>query len=461
MPKLTSAQRKNLPEDQFGIPEDKAFPMPDEAHVRSAIAYFHTCPPKKKKQLANNINRIAKQYNMKIKLKKYSAFKPYADKDIIAEESVNIDYLEAPIVTIDEIHKIDEIAREEYFDKFHEAINKQNIDETYRSCRFSDRLNDAINQAIKKAAQNYLDKEYILNGRLGTTKISDYIYDSDLKLCYDITRNFFYTKSVYDADMIAKIKRVTNKDMLINAFNEIKKHTDAPIISKMCDDVNYMINQNRDDPFGEYDWWSDCDWRLKDEILNPRDWAFNHIKLEDHDDFGFLARPSNFLNFSEEEIWWFQQNYTTIHELCSLALFNMIHNFGFPQCRVNMNVSNDVIEMSRRGIIDGYYISGDNDTIKKNFDFRVVVKMNNVIWIPVHLYRDEEKSIVTMLKIFDNDVHKNYYTHICDIYLRSRKKTLPKMPVRRITFYTSKTTLEQAMSGITVSRSGEIELVNT
>ena len=81
MAKLTSEQRNNLPEDVFGIPEDRAYPMPDEAHVRSAITYFHACPRGKKKELADNINRMAKKYNMKVSLKPHSPFKPYADKE--------------------------------------------------------------------------------------------------------------------------------------------------------------------------------------------------------------------------------------------------------------------------------------------------------------------------------------------------------------------------------------------
>lgn len=466
MPKLSTAQRKELPADQFGLPEDRAFPMPDESHVRSAIAYFHTCPPKKKKELAANINRLAKQYGMKVKLKKYSAFKPYADKDIIAAESSTIDYLEAPTITMEEKHviKVDLNNENLSFDTYHKMIQRQYTDpiHSHHSCQFSDRLNDAINQAIKKSAQNYLDKEYILNGRFNTTRISDYIYDTDLKLCYDITRNFFYTKSVYDANMLEKIRRVANKDMLINAFNEIKKHIDAPIITKMCDDIDYVIRQSK--PPEDAEQWGllgDFDWRMKDEVLNPRDWATNGINLNNMNDFGFLARPSNFRNFSEEEIQQFLSNHKMVSNLCGMALYNMVTNFGFPPMKDGIHISHDVVEMDRRGIIDGYYICGDNDDIDRGDEFKVAVKMKDVIYVPVHIYRDEEKSIITMVKMFDNDIHKHYFLHISDIFLRSREKRLPKMPVRRVTFYRTKATLEQALEGISVSPTGEINLVNT
>lgn len=463
MPKLSSAQRKELPADQFGLPEDRAFPMPDENHVRSAIAYFHTCPPKKRKQLATNINRLAKQYGMKIKLKKYSAFKPYADKDIIAAESSTIDYLEAPTITMEEKHVIMNAA--DYadgnltFDTWSKIVRNQLVDpeHLHQSCQFSDRLNDAINQAIKKSAQNYLDKEYILNGRFNTTRISDYVYDTDLKLCYDITRNFFYTKSVYDANMLEKIRRVANKDMLIKAFGEIKNHVDAPIITKMCDDIDFVIRQSNP-PDDKWPLTGDYDWRMKDELLNPRDWATNGINLSNMNDFGFLARPSNYRNFSDEEIHLFLSNHRIVNKICELALLNMVENFGFPPIKEGTNIANDVLEMDRRGIIDGYYICGDNDDIERATAFKVAVKMKDMIYIPVHIYRDEEKSIITMVKMFDNEVHKNYFIHISDIFLRSRERKLPKMPVRRITFYITKTALESTIDGISVSPTGEINL---
>jgi hypothetical protein len=38
MAKLTSAQRKNLPASDFVYPSQRAYPIPDEAHARDALA---------------------------------------------------------------------------------------------------------------------------------------------------------------------------------------------------------------------------------------------------------------------------------------------------------------------------------------------------------------------------------------------------------------------------------------
>lgn len=462
MAKLTSEQRKNLPDDQFGLPSEKAFPMPDESHVRSAIAYFHTCPPKKRKELASNINRMAKKYNMKIKLKKYSAFRPYADRSIIEESA---EYIETPNVVIEnnvmaELNRLAEIGGTD-FRTYHDGFQTQNVDQNYRVPTWNDKINSAINDAFKKAAQINLDKEYILNGRMNTTRISDYIYDSDLKLCYDITRNFFYTKSVHDKNMLRKIELVSDKTMLINAFNEIKNHTNAPVITKMCDEINFLIKEKEKNRNSLDTWWNMIDNKLKDNLLDPKDWLFLGIKKNYMNDMGYLARPSNFLNFSEEEIYQYQSNIKMIHKLCSKALFNLYTYFKFPRQKERLSTELIITEMSRRGIIDGYFINGDNTEISKNEEFRIAVKMNNVVWIPIHYVIDIENCMVTMVKMFDNDIHKGYFSHICDIFLRNRENKLPKIPIRRITFFRKNTTLEQSLEGITLDEYNNVDFDNT
>lgn len=66
MAKLNAKERKSLPDSLYGLPEDRKYPMPDESHVRSAIRFFSSCPDGKKKELAKNINRRAKELNMKL-----------------------------------------------------------------------------------------------------------------------------------------------------------------------------------------------------------------------------------------------------------------------------------------------------------------------------------------------------------------------------------------------------------
>lgn len=63
---IDSAERRALPDDMFGLPERREYPMPDAAHVRAAEAYFRYCPEDLKPKLARAILRFAKQYGVDV-----------------------------------------------------------------------------------------------------------------------------------------------------------------------------------------------------------------------------------------------------------------------------------------------------------------------------------------------------------------------------------------------------------
>ena len=50
----------------FGIPEERAFPMPDAAHVRAAEAYFRYASDDQKPELARNILEKAAEYGVRV-----------------------------------------------------------------------------------------------------------------------------------------------------------------------------------------------------------------------------------------------------------------------------------------------------------------------------------------------------------------------------------------------------------
>lgn len=64
--KLTAAERNELSDSDFGIPETREFPMPDAAHVRAAEAYFRYAPEDKKPLLAHRILMKAKQFGVDV-----------------------------------------------------------------------------------------------------------------------------------------------------------------------------------------------------------------------------------------------------------------------------------------------------------------------------------------------------------------------------------------------------------
>ena len=64
---LSYDEKKELPDDVFGLPERREYPMPDAAHVRAAEAYFRYCPEDLKPKLARAILRFANLYGVDIK----------------------------------------------------------------------------------------------------------------------------------------------------------------------------------------------------------------------------------------------------------------------------------------------------------------------------------------------------------------------------------------------------------
>ena len=87
---ISSKQRNDLNDKQFGIPEERKYPLTDKRHVSSAVTYFNKCETKYRKELADNINKRAKQLNMKISVSKDNPFYDYADKDILKEQFLSI-----------------------------------------------------------------------------------------------------------------------------------------------------------------------------------------------------------------------------------------------------------------------------------------------------------------------------------------------------------------------------------
>ena len=64
--KLTTEERKELKDSDFGIPEDREFPMPDAVHVHTAEAYFRYAPDDKKPLLAHRILMKAREFGVDV-----------------------------------------------------------------------------------------------------------------------------------------------------------------------------------------------------------------------------------------------------------------------------------------------------------------------------------------------------------------------------------------------------------
>lgn len=65
--RLTTDERKALPDNIYGLPERQEYPMPDAPHVRAAEAYFRYCPDDLKPKLARAILEKAREYGVDVK----------------------------------------------------------------------------------------------------------------------------------------------------------------------------------------------------------------------------------------------------------------------------------------------------------------------------------------------------------------------------------------------------------
>lgn len=61
---LSEAKLKANERTDFGLPKLKKYPMPDKAHVLAAIRMFNHVEPQYEKELATNIKKKMKQYNI-------------------------------------------------------------------------------------------------------------------------------------------------------------------------------------------------------------------------------------------------------------------------------------------------------------------------------------------------------------------------------------------------------------
>lgn len=80
---LKAKDRNNLDDSDFGIPEERKYPIHDEAHVRAAIQRFNYVDKKNEKLLANNIIKALKKFDMldSIKVSEDNRFSKYLGKE--------------------------------------------------------------------------------------------------------------------------------------------------------------------------------------------------------------------------------------------------------------------------------------------------------------------------------------------------------------------------------------------
>ena len=64
---MTKKERDSIPDSQFGLEEERKYPLNSAEHVRSAIKLFGHCPENRKHHLAKRIMAAAKKHGVEVK----------------------------------------------------------------------------------------------------------------------------------------------------------------------------------------------------------------------------------------------------------------------------------------------------------------------------------------------------------------------------------------------------------
>ena len=76
-------ERLDIPEELFGLPNVRKFPLQDEEQVNIAIENFDTVYSPHRKELAGRINTRAKALGITLVVSKDSKFYRFADKNLL------------------------------------------------------------------------------------------------------------------------------------------------------------------------------------------------------------------------------------------------------------------------------------------------------------------------------------------------------------------------------------------
>ena len=82
---LTQEQRDNFSKKTFGIPELRKYPLNDAQHVRSAVVMFNYVSPKYEAELARNIKRAMKKFNVQMNVSGQNRLSKYLNNGESAE----------------------------------------------------------------------------------------------------------------------------------------------------------------------------------------------------------------------------------------------------------------------------------------------------------------------------------------------------------------------------------------
>jgi hypothetical protein len=82
---LTTAERKALPDNVFGLPSKRQFPLDTPERIKSAKSYFRYCRAEDRKELANNIVKRMKALHMPVEFGTKTVIAKYVDPKYVVD----------------------------------------------------------------------------------------------------------------------------------------------------------------------------------------------------------------------------------------------------------------------------------------------------------------------------------------------------------------------------------------
>ena len=186
---LSKKERDEIPDDEFGLPEERKFPLDTPEHVKSAIRLFGHCPEEKKPLLAKRIMTAAEKFGIEVKedtevwkyahggntSKKKSNSKSQNESAELTTHDQEILNEAAVYETVHEYHPVEKntgVIREDYIDA---DVNGMSV-----RVFFDDSVDNILNESnLRLTSQSYTNKfrRLLYQDRIKNIKEQHDIYD--------------------------------------------------------------------------------------------------------------------------------------------------------------------------------------------------------------------------------------------------------------------------------------------
>ena len=143
---LSSSERKSIPDEDFGIPSQRRYPLNDKKHVLLAIKFFNHVESTYEQELARNIIKKIKSFNManEVHVGEGNRFKKYWDKSGLATVNESAILLEETTLDGENEYFFDEV-----YSQASETLERKTSDKHVTISGFKSTVNQVL-RVMKK-----------------------------------------------------------------------------------------------------------------------------------------------------------------------------------------------------------------------------------------------------------------------------------------------------------------------